>query len=377
MKSSLTRALGICSLLIAFSSAATAADPGIPIPFQSPEPRVSDQARGFMLIYNIYTSSTANPGAQNTRFNITNTSEFIGLSVHLYFVDGSNCSISDRYICLTPNQTMTFLASEQDPLVTGYLLAITTTFDGFPINADYLVGDEFVKFDSGFFGNLGAEAIPSQAAFPFINTDGSLGGVGVFGLPRVLAVDTISSRGDGNETLLVVNGVGGFYNIQANTIGALFGILYNDQEEPHSWTRAAGCQLVTLLNDSFPRTTPRFGVVIPSGQTGWMKFWSTTPIDNRPFGTQTDGRALLGAVFQRNPNTGSSAGAFQEARNLHKLNLQSAVTFLPNGLNEATTNRFRVTSEVGQAPTPLTVFVFPIFPPNCGFVGDQTGGGGL
>jgi hypothetical protein len=71
MTANLTRALSILALLVVITSTAAAADPGIPIPgFLENRNRVSDQARGFMLIYNIYTSSTANPGAQNTRFNI-------------------------------------------------------------------------------------------------------------------------------------------------------------------------------------------------------------------------------------------------------------------------------------------------------------------
>ncbi len=375
MKSSLTRALGICSLLIAIQLSAAAADPGIPTPQLSAEPRVSDTARGLMLIYNIYTSSTANPGAQNTRFNITNTNEFIGIAVHLYFVDGVSCSVSDRYICLTPNQTMTFLASEQDPLVTGYLVAIATGFGGSPIPFDYLVGDEFVKFESGFFGNLGAEAIPASSVLSAgFTPDASQFILALVGLPRVLAVDSIGSRGDGNESLLVVNGVGGNLSVSATTIGSLFGILYNDQEEPHSWTRPAGCQLVLPLNDTFPRTTPRFDVVIPSGQTGWMKFWSTTTINNTPIGTTADGRALLGAIFQRNPNTGSSAGAFQEARNLHKLNVVSTFPILQEGLG-AGTNSFRTRSAVSQQQTvQVTIFIFPVFPSNCGFVETTVGG---
>ncbi len=371
MTAHLTRALSILGLLVVITSTAAAGDPGIPIPdFFDARNRVSDQARGFMLIYNIYTSSTANPGAQNTRFNITNTNDQDPIAVHLYFVEGVSCSISDRYVCLTANQTMSFLASEQDPLVTGYLVAVASGFNGFPIPFDFLVGDEFVKFDSGFFGNLGAEAIPASSAVTVAESgDGSLALLAIAGLPRVLAVDSIGSRGDGNETLLVVNGVGGVFSTSAFTIGALFGILYNDQEEPHSWTRAAGCQLLVQLNDSFPRTTPRFDVVIPSGQTGWMKFWSTTTINNTPFGTATDGRALLGAVFQRNPNSASAAGAFQEARNLHKLNLVSNVPEIDFDQIARGTNQFRTRSNVSQVlPQQVTVFIFPVFPSACGFI---------
>jgi hypothetical protein len=105
-----------------------------------------------------------------------------------------------------------------------------------------------------------------------------------------------------------------------------------------------------------------------------MKFWSTSLIDNRPFGTVADGRALLGAVFQRNPNTGSSAGAFQEARNLHKLNLVSEFVFAREGVSGGT-NSFGTTSRASQGGIQVTMFFFPIFPSNCGFVESMMEGG--
>jgi len=41
--------------------------------------------------------------------------------VHLFFVDGATCSIADSLVCLTPNQTASFLASDIDPGTTGYI----------------------------------------------------------------------------------------------------------------------------------------------------------------------------------------------------------------------------------------------------------------
>ena len=382
------RSVCALTLLVLLSTAALAGDPGSPIPQSSGfSSRVSDQARGFLLVYNVYTSIASNPVAQNTRLSITNTNDQFSASVHLFFVDGSTCSIADRYICLTPNQTSTFLAAEQDPGTTGYLLAMTTFADGFPAPFDYLIGDAFVKFERGFFGNLGAEAIASNTAFPFISADGSAGGVGIGALPRTLAVDNIGSRGDGNETLLVVNTIGGNYMIGANFIGTLFGLLFDDAETPHSWSRPNNsCQLLIQLSDSFPRTTPRFEVVIPTGQSGWLKFWSTSTLDNRPvFGTATDPRALLGAVFQLNSTATSSAGSFQGARNLHKLTTLRSIfpEFPQEGFANTVANAWRggsggwgtsgsnlrVAAGIAQPPAgELTAIIVPIFPPNCGFV---------
>jgi hypothetical protein len=355
-----------------------AADPGLPIPFFSTTPQISDQGRGFMLIYNIYTSSAATPTSQNTRFTMTNTHDVRGISVHLFFVDGATCSISDRYVCLSQNQTLSFLASEQDPGTTGYLVAVSTDGEGFPQPYDYLVGDAYVKFSTGYFGNLGAEAVPSHNALGTgVDPGQTLFLIALTNMPRVLAVDSIGSRADGNDTLVVINGAGGNFTVAPLTIGNLFGILYDDAEQAHSWNGAGLCQIVVQLSDSNPRTTPRFDRVIPAGQTGWMKFWSTTTSDNRPFfGTATDPRALLGAVFQKNSQVGTASGAFQGARNLHKLTLVSISPFT-NGIGgqgvqgeeQGGTSRFgNSIASPEQQGIPITPYIFPIFPPNCGFV---------
>jgi hypothetical protein len=374
----LVRAVFVATVLMAASVSALAGDPGIPIPFESPAAQISDQQRGFMLIYNIYTSSPASPTTQNTRFSITNTFDSFGVAVHLFFVDGVTCSISDRYICLSQNQTSTFLASDQDPGTTGYLVAVATGETGFPIPFDFLIGDAFVKFQNGFFGNLAAEAVPANLVVgAFSDAEGTLGALAIAGFPRVLAVDNINSRADGNETLLIVNGTGGNFTTSTTQVGNLFGILYDDAEQSHSWARSGGCQLFIQLNNDFPRTTPRFDVVIPAGQTGWMKFWSTSTNDNRIVGgNASDGRTLLGAVFQRNPQAGSASGAFQGARNLHKLRVLSENTgpVGPAGLTGSSgTGSFRagVSSISQQLFPPVTVYIFPVFPANCGFVGQR------
>ncbi|MFN0107260.1 MAG: FG-GAP-like repeat-containing protein, partial [Blastocatellia bacterium] len=121
----------------------------------------SAQKAGSVLVYNIYTSST-DPNRQNTRVNITNSHSRLPAFVHMFFV-AESCSIADSYVCLTANQTASFLASDLDPGVTGYIVALAVDARGCPIDFNYLLGDEYVKFVSGHAANLSALAF---AALP-------------------------------------------------------------------------------------------------------------------------------------------------------------------------------------------------------------------
>ncbi len=318
----LTKALLALCALVVMGTTAMAADPGLTFPTAS---EVSDQKAGSVLIYNYYTSAPASPNLTNTRFNLTNTSVTSAAFVHLFFVEGSTCSVSDRYVCLTANQTLTFLASEQDPGTTGYLVAVASDgVFGCPIAHNFLIGDEYVKLETGHQANLGAEAFAAQYDGILAGCDGNsvtanvvFNGVagGYNRAPRVLAVSNIGSILDSNNTRLVVNRIGGSLVSGASSVGSVFGILYDDQEQSHSWNASWGCQRVVQLTNDFPKTSPRFDVVIPAGQTGWMKFWATS--DN----------GILGAVINRNPNAGTASGAFNGGHNLHKLTLSGTNTY--------------------------------------------------
>jgi hypothetical protein len=303
--------------------------PGIIYPASA---EVSDQKAGSVLVYNLYSSSIAAPNTQNARIALTNIHPSLPIAVHLFFVDGATCSIADSLICLTANQTASFLASDIDPGTTGYLVAVASDLTtGCPINFNYLIGDEYVKLSSGHAANLGAEAI-SAIAGGQTPCDGAsvtailtFDGVSYNRVPRTLAASNIPSRADGNDTLLVLNRIGGSLVTGAATLSNLFGILYDDAENPLSFNFSPGtCQFRSSLSNNFPRVAPRFEQFIPAGRSGWAKFYATGEI------------ALLGAQINYNPNAGTATNAFNQGHNLHKLTLTTS--------------------------TQLTI---PVFPPNC------------
>jgi hypothetical protein len=294
-------------------------DVGLAFPATS---EVSDQKAGSVLIYPIYTSDAANPNRENTRVTITNTHAMEKACVHLFGVDGTTCSVADAYVCLTPNQTTSFLASDLDPGNRGYFIAVAVDCDtGLPKAFNFLIGDEYVKFASGHAANLGAEAVAAVMWNPAgvdttrrtvtLNFDG----MSYNRLPAILSADNIGSPADGNNTMLIVDRIGGDLSNAGANIGPMFGFLFNDQEIGYSFTANVGaCQFRQTLSNGFPRTLTPFANVIPAGRTGWMKFWS-----NNEYG-------LFGAIINFNANTNANAGSFNQGHNLHKLTLAPNAT---------------------------------------------------
>jgi hypothetical protein len=272
------------------------------------------QKPGSLLIFNLYTS-TANPSLSDTRITLTNTNSVNPTFVHLFFVDGTNCSVADQFISLTQNQTVSMLASDIDPMVTGYIIAVTTDVSGCPAIANDLIGESFVKFESGHMANLPAIGVSGLTAGTQLCSTNSVtatlafDGVQYNELPRALAVDSLPAPATGNSTMLIVNRIGGDLANGASTLNNLNGLLFDDLEASQSFVLTGGtCQLRGILGNNFPRTAPRFTTVIPAGRTGWMKFWSISD------------QAITGTMINEATN------GFSQGHNLHELTTTAAAT---------------------------------------------------
>jgi uncharacterized repeat protein (TIGR01451 family) len=291
-----------------------------------PTGTINDQKAGSVLFYNFYTSSPSTPNIQNTRVTMTNTNAGQFVFVHLFFVDGATCSISDRFVCLTANQTLSFLTSDLDPGTTGYLVGVAVDdILGCPISFNYLIGDAYIKTSSGFEANLAAEAIgriEGETSGATCN-DASFVADLIFNgapgnyerVPRVLAASNVMDYPSGNRQLLIVNRFGGNFLSTGYTIPGLFGQVFNNQEVSASFTvQPTGCQLVRVMSNSFPQLAPPFSTHITAGNTGWMKFFSPEDV------------GLMGAIINFNENVPTSPGAFNQGRNLHKLTFATSET---------------------------------------------------
>jgi hypothetical protein len=118
------------------------AGPGALFPARS---EGSDQRPGSVLIYPAYSSTSAALQRENARINLTNTDPTRRAVARLFFIDDDSASVADAFLCLTPNQTVSVLASDFDPDVSGYLIVVAVDErSGCPVNFNHLIGDEYV-----------------------------------------------------------------------------------------------------------------------------------------------------------------------------------------------------------------------------------------
>ena len=291
---------------------------------------VSDQKAGSVLFYTYYQSSTS--AGTNTRINITNTNPTTTAFIHLFFL--AACTPADAFICLTPSQTTSFTTLDFDPDSTGYIMAVAinggtgkTAGTGCPINFNWLIGDEFIRLAGGFTANLGTEAVAARygtngsainscnatSMTATLNFDGGTGGSSYDALGGVLAVDNFPSLLNGNAIRLIVQSPRGDFMVGNTDTINLFGILYNETEQPFSFLLAVSCANPVV---NFSSTTPRvlgggLNQVIGIGRSGWMRFWDTA----------TTPSGLIGAVLIS--STVSGANSFSGGHTLHKLTLNT------------------------------------------------------
>jgi hypothetical protein len=287
------------------------AGPGLSL---AAEAAIGAQKPGSLLIFNIHTSRVGSI-REDTRTAITNTSPTRPIDIHLFFVDGASGMVADSFLHLTPGQTSSLLASEIDPETTGYLIALAVDEHGCPAAFNQLIGETFVRFESGHAANLGALAVSviDRAAIVCnpgaVTADIRFDGIVWNELPRVIAVDSLPSRAEGNSTMLILNRLGGSLVDGVQRLGAINGLLYDDVERSVSFTLTdSRCQLRGMLGQNFPRTSPRYDSLIPAGRSGWMKLAG-----------EADDTAITGTAI------GLGQNRFSQGHNLHLLTTTALV----------------------------------------------------
>ncbi len=320
-----TKLLFTLFVLFTTASMALGADPGRPDreADDARRPLSSDQRPGSILVYNIYASTAADPGKQDTDISLTNVNSSQPAYAHIFFI-AEGCSTADTFVCLTPNQTASFLASDVDPGVKGYVIVIASNNKGCPISFNYLIGSEYVKFETGHAANLAAESYAAlyNGTLPGCTADTTMARVPLDGVryttaTRQLAADKIPTSVSGNSTMLILNSLDGNLAIGMNLIRNFSGVLYDDVENAFAFSGTGNCQFRSVLSDAFPVTTPKFSQVIPAGRTGWMSIMAR------------EERAISGAIINFNPNAATQKGAFNGGHNLFHLRYTGGELLVP------------------------------------------------
>ena len=262
----------------------------------------SDQKAGAFLAFPYYNSKS---GA-DTRLTISNTGDRT-VTMHMFFLD-SSCSQADQFVCLTPNASQTFLASEYDPENTGYLLAVAVSDSlaswdvepGCPVPYNGLIGNAFVR-EGNYNDTYGAEAFWAHGSardiarcdttnwVATLNFNGSCN-VGGYDYQPIQHVAEIQSPNDSVGQRIIVVGLRGAVGAIGGGVveGAAqqgIGVAYNDGEKAASYSSpfGSGCQRSFMITPTIPRVPGGLGsqvgvnnpALIPSGRTGTLK-WNTS-----------------------------------------------------------------------------------------------------
>lgn len=247
-----------------------------------------DQKAGSVLFFAKYTSDTIDPQREDSRINITNTHPMNDIDVHLYFVDGSSCSIADAQMTLTPNQTVSFLSSDLDPGVVGYLVAVAN-YSGVPTQFNFLMGDVYIHELSGLTTMLPAMAIEKVSGGDLMVTPESTADLVFDGtqyerLPQTVAVSSFNSQA-ADETVLALFIPTTNLGIGTNESTSIFTLLYDDTERVRSTSFLIRCYRRLPLSSL--RVIDGLNNFVREGHTGWIKM---TTMNDRP---------ILGASFTR------------------------------------------------------------------------------
>jgi hypothetical protein len=248
---------------------------------------VSDNKLGSVLFYHYYTSDVSSASV-NTRMTLTNVNPTTDVAVHLFFIDSTTCNIADSFVCLTKNQTASFLASDIDPNVAGYVVAVAVDGEGRPASFNYLAGDELVVAPTGHrFALMATAAARRDGLFVSpANADGTTATMYFNAaqydyLPFTMILDNFPSQQAGSgssvgDTRLYVYTPMTDLAAASAPSGSLFFLVRDDQENTYSGAINYSCYLSSdKQRITSVRTAPNINTIIPAGQSGWASFYAS------------------------------------------------------------------------------------------------------
>jgi hypothetical protein len=195
--------------------------------------RPNDAQLGSILFFHRYTSDPNNPQLSDTQINITNTNSSENASVHLFFVDGTSGQVADFGFSLIPNQTLSFLTSQFDPGVTGYIVAVAT--DGsFPVQNNSLIGTALIRESNGHQIVLPAFPVAKISPGRVSRDNGDsvtlrFNGIEYERLPGSVAVTSFNSETADASSLIVYSPASDLASGSTDTIN-IYSLIFDDAQ---------------------------------------------------------------------------------------------------------------------------------------------------
>ena len=273
---------------------------------------VSDQKPGSVLVYPYYTSSAQTKA--DTRVTLSNLGTDFSY-VHVFFLAGNNCQQADQFVCLTKGASIAFKTSEQDPEMTGYIVAVAVNSMGVPVRYNYLIGNAFVN-DGDYVGNYGAEAFAANNENPAtLGADTATLNFNGQGYDRgadQFAVEIQSPNDAAGQRIIHVSLNGNIAAASVNSIAQSgTGLVWRGDEKQGSFVAFIGgnCQSRNIITATAPRVPTGLGNFLPKGSIGTLVY--------------TTNHASVGLLTT--PKTATWSGI----RTLHKTRVKDSALTIP------------------------------------------------
>jgi FlaG/FlaF family flagellin (archaellin) len=284
------------------------------------------QEAGSVLVFPYYASAADGSFTNSdTLIQITNACNGPALSangapnysfLHLFFINGANCSPADTFVCLTPSGSIQIKASDYDPTVTGYLIAVAVDANGAPTQNNCFIGSAFVRDDdAGIIDSYGAEAFwkltpgaaPVSGGIATIN----LNGVDYDAAPIQFSVQ-VQDLTIADESIILASLSGDLGTQLGSTLQVGPGVLYRADETPASFQPqiGSGCFSVTAVDKSKIRVVPGTLDTFLKNSYGYLKFQVSAP--------------AVGLLLSRQAPANQAANRWSGIRTLHKTQVGSA-----------------------------------------------------
>jgi len=267
-----------------------------------------DQKPGSVLFFSRYTSNASNATREDTTFNLTNTNPASAGYVRLFLVNAATCQTAELQLCLAAQQTVSFLMSDIDPGIKGYVIAVAVNLQGEPVQFNWLTGNAVVKQPGGNIGAsyaalLNAVAVAKRKEGNVANTNGLaemvFDDVNYDRLPAQIAFDGVPSQAAASNATIL-----SFYRPVSDLTGAVpsasvqvtgWGKNNQGQVISSAGNLSSACYSDVALGTFRLQPTP-VNQLLPAGTTAWFA------------ASSTDLLPLLGAQFNSGEfNSGTNA----------------------------------------------------------------------